>query len=102
MAFEDEFKKIGESVLLYEASGDLKTEEATKMALISPFINNVLGYNVFDPKEVVPETNADLSGKAGEKVDYSIVINEKPLILIEAKHIDNPLSKREVDLVLQL
>ena len=32
----------------------LATEEATKNALVMPFIN-ALGYNVFDPLEVVPE-----------------------------------------------
>ena len=43
--------------------GHLKTEEATKNALVMPFIN-ALGYNVFDPTEVVPET-ADVGIKRG-------------------------------------
>jgi len=46
------------------------TEEATKNALIMPFIN-ALGYNVFDPTEVVPEFTADVGTKKGEKVDYA-------------------------------
>ncbi len=37
----------------------LKTEEATKAALVMPFIN-ALGYNVFDPTEVIPEFIADV------------------------------------------
>ena len=45
----------------------IKTEEATKNAFIMPFIQ-ALGYNVFDPSEVVPEFTADMSApKKGEK-----------------------------------
>ena len=51
---------------------NVKTEEATKTALVMPFINHVLGYNVFDPAEVVPEFVADVGTKRGEKVDYAI------------------------------
>ncbi len=40
----------------------LKTEEATKNALVMTFIN-ALGYNVFDPMEVVPEFSADVGVK---------------------------------------
>ena len=36
----------------------LTNEEATKNALIMPVIN-ALGYNVFDPTEVLPEFTAD-------------------------------------------
>ena len=62
----------------------LQTEEATKNALIMPFIV-ALGYNVFDPMEVVPEFVADVGTKKGEKVDYVIMRDGKPIILIEAK-----------------
>ena len=44
----------------------IQTEEATKNALIMPFIS-ALGYNVFDPTEVTPELNADVGIKKGEK-----------------------------------
>ena len=54
-------------------------------ALIMPFIS-ALGYNVFDPTEVVPEFTADVGTKKGEKVDYVIMREGKPdPILIEAK-----------------
>lgn len=65
----------------------VQTEEATKNALILPFIN-ALGYNVFDLTEVVPEYNADasMSGlKKGEKVDYVIKRGDEVLMLIECK-----------------
>ena len=37
----------------------LKTEEATKNALVMPFIA-ALGYDVFNPAEVVPEFSAPI------------------------------------------
>ena len=69
-----------------ESDSHINTEEATKNALIMPFIN-ALGYNVFDPTEVVPEYIADLGVKKGEKVDYAIIIEGKPLILFECKRV---------------
>ena len=67
---------------------NLQTEEATKNALIMPFIN-ALGYDVFNPMEVVPEYIADVGIKKGEKVDYAILKENKPIILIECKKVDN-------------
>lgn len=60
------------------------TEEATKNALILPFIS-ALGYDVFDPTEVVPEFTADIGTKKGEKVDYAIMKNGNPIIFFECK-----------------
>lgn len=65
----------------------IETEEATKNAFIMPFISNVLGYDVFDPAEVVPEFTADVGLKKGEKVDYAIFHNGEVQILIECKPI---------------
>ena len=70
----------------------IKTEEATKNAFIMPFIQ-ALGYNVFDPTEVVPEYTADVGTKKGEKVDYAIMQNGNPIILIEAKSATSDLSE---------
>lgn len=61
------------------------TEEATKNAFIMPFIQ-ILGYDVFNPMEVVPEYVADIGTKRGEKVDYAILQNGEPIIIIECKH----------------
>jgi hypothetical protein len=60
----------------------LQTEEATKNALIMPFIQ-ALGYDVFNPAEVVPEFTADVGTKKGEKVDYAVMRGGKPIILFE-------------------
>jgi hypothetical protein len=61
------------------------TEEATKNAFVMPFISTILGYDVFDPLEVVPEFTADVGTKKGEKVDYAIVREGEVQILIECK-----------------
>lgn len=62
----------------------IQTEEATKNAMIMPFIQ-ALGYNVFDPLEVTPELVADVGTKKGEKVDYAILKDGKPIMLFECK-----------------
>jgi hypothetical protein len=69
----------------------ISTEEATKNAMIMPFIQ-ALGYNVFDPLEVTPELIADIGTKKGEKVDYAILLNGKPIILFECKKSGGDLS----------
>ena len=70
----------------------LKTEEATKNALIMPFIS-ALGYDVFDPTEVIPEFTADVGIKKGEKVDYAIKKDENVIILFECKWSGADLTK---------
>ncbi len=63
---------------------NLLTEEATKTSIILPFFQ-ILGYDVFNPCEFVPEYTADIGTKKGEKVDYAIISDSEPIILIEAK-----------------
>ncbi|GLT02734.1 restriction endonuclease or methylase [Sphingobium jiangsuense] len=62
----------------------LLTEEAAKTALVMPFIQ-MLGYDVFNPSEVIPEYCADVGTKKGEKVDYAICIDGQLSILVECK-----------------
>ncbi len=62
----------------------IQTEEATKNAMVMPLIQ-ILGYNVFDPLEVTPELIADVGTKKGEKVDYAILRDGKPIMLFECK-----------------
>lgn len=69
----------------------IHTEEATKNALIMPFIQ-ALGYNVFDPTEVVPEFICDVGVKKGEKIDYAIMRQAKPIILFESKTLGSSLK----------
>ncbi len=83
MDFKAEIKLFGDKV--EKLKNQIQTEEATKNAFIMPFIK-VLGYDVFDPFEVMPEFIADIGIKKGEKVDYAILKEGKPSILIECKH----------------
>lgn len=84
MDFKDLIRQLGERAI--KLKDQTQTEEATKMALIVPFIQ-VLGYDVFNPAEVVPEFDADIPGlKKGEKVDYAIFKDGLPRIFIECKH----------------
>ncbi len=69
----------------------LKTEEATKNALVMPLLS-ALGYDVFDPLVVIPEFTADVGTKKGEKVDYAIMRDGEVSILIECKKIDSVLD----------
>jgi hypothetical protein len=75
-----------------QQKANIATEEATKNAFIMPFIAHVLGYDVFNPDEVIPEFTADVGTKKGEKIDYAIVKNGEVQILIEAKAVGAPLT----------
>lgn len=86
----DALKNISETIP--KQMDVIETEEATKNALIMPFIQ-ALGYNIFDPTEVVPEFTADVGMKRGEKVDYAIKINDEPMILMECKPINRELDR---------
>lgn len=73
------------SVRIPEQKETVKTEEATKMFFVVPFFQ-ILGYNVFNPFEFIPEYTADIQLKNGDKVDYAIKLEDELVILIEAKH----------------
>ena len=60
MDFIDQVRSLASRVAL--AKDMLQTEEATKNAMVMPFIQ-LLGYNVFDPLEVTPELIADVGTK---------------------------------------
>src|SRR5262245_2387092 len=84
MDFIDEIRKLSLQIPKLKQQGLIRTEEGTKNALVMPFIN-ALGYNVFDPTEVTPELVADVGTKKGEKVDYAILRDGKPIMLFECK-----------------
>ena len=83
MELQDKLKAIATKITKLKAKID--TEESTKHAFVLPFIN-ALGYETFNPLEVVPEFTAYLGLKKGEKVDYAIFQNEIPIIIVECKH----------------
>ncbi|MBC8099249.1 MAG: type I restriction enzyme HsdR N-terminal domain-containing protein [Armatimonadetes bacterium] len=80
----DQMRALATTIPNLKAHNLLRTEEGTKNALVMPFIQ-ALGYNVFDPLEVTPELIADVGTKKGEKVDYAILRDKKPIILMECK-----------------
>lgn len=82
MDFADEL--IALSTRIARQKDHLKTEEATKTSFVLPFLS-ALGYNVFDPMEVTPELHADVGIKKGEKVDYAILKDGQPIMLLECK-----------------
>lgn len=82
MQFEAKIRALADKAKANSAL--LLTEEAAKTALVMPFLS-ALGYDVFDPREVVPEFVADVGVKKGEKVDYAIHHNGTLAILVECK-----------------
>lgn len=91
---EESLRSISERVKTHSSS--MATEEALKTAVVLPFLR-ALGYDVFDPDEVIPEFIADAVGKKGEKVDYAVKIGGEIRILIECKPISTVLDKRHLD-----
>lgn len=83
MDFKDQIKQISDRV--NKLKEQIQTEEATKNAFIMPFLQ-ALGYDVFNPTEVVPEFISDIGLKKGEKIDYAIFKDGAPTLLIECKH----------------
>lgn len=95
MTFEEQIKSFAERVRSIKAS--IATEEATKTSLVMPFFQ-ILGYDIFNPNEFIPEYVADVGIKKGEKVDYAILQNKKPVILIEAKSVNEALTNHDSQL----
>jgi len=90
MSFKDAVAGLADRLTKAKARPDL-AEEATKNAVILPFLGT-LGFDVFDPHEVMPEFTADVGLKKGEKVDYAIAIEGQILFIIEAKPLNCSLS----------
>ncbi|MDX6189540.1 type I restriction enzyme HsdR N-terminal domain-containing protein [Flavobacterium sp. Fl-318] len=82
MEINIQLKALADKIILLKDK--IETEESTKHAFVLPFIN-ILGYDTFNPTEVVPEFTADLGLKKGEKVDYAIFQDGAPILIIECK-----------------
>ena len=90
MSMDEKLRSLSDRIKNHSSS--MLTEEAVKTSIVLPFLN-ALGYDVFDPSEVIPEYTADAVGKKGEKVDYAIRIDGQTRILIECKPITTNLEK---------
>ena len=95
MEFKIAIKNLAEKI--EKIRDNVQTEEATKTSFILPMLN-ILGYDVFDPTVVVPEFTADIGRKKNEKVDYAIMREDKPLILIEVKPHNQKLDRHKTQL----
>lgn len=98
MDFKEQIKELGKRVV--ELKEHTLTEEATKNAFIMPFLQ-ILGFNVFNPMEVKPEFTADVGTKKGEKVDYAIFKDGRPILLVECKHWEQDLVRDNEDQLLR-
>lgn len=95
MDFKDSIQQLAERIAKQKDS--ITTEEATKNAFIMPLIA-ALGYDVFNPFEVVPELDCDLVKKKGEKIDYAIKRDDETILLIECKHCASNLNLHDTQL----
>ncbi len=95
MEFNEQIKQFSERVTMLKDT--ISTEEATKMSLVVPLFQ-ILGYDVFNPLEFCPEFTADVGIKKGEKVDYAILEEGKPSILVECKSCSEQLDKHSSQL----
>lgn len=96
MDFKDEIIQLSERIS--KLKENIETEEATKNAFVMPMLQ-ALGYDVFNPLEIMPEYTCDIGIKKGEKIDYAILKDGKPILLIEAKHWEQELNLHDNQLI---
>ena len=87
-------KEAAESIINRFETVSGRGEEATKQAMVLPMLS-ALGFDIWNPSEVCPEYEADVAIKKNgqkEKVDYAIVLGDKPRIFIEVKAAGEPLE----------
>jgi predicted type IV restriction endonuclease len=88
MSFKEDVADLAKRAISAQAVA--QTEEATKNAIVMPFLR-VLGFDVFDPTQVIPEFVADVGLKKGEKIDYAVKICDRIEYLVEAKSVSTSL-----------
>ena len=93
MSFAEEVEYLADKVI--EVCSHIQTEEGSKTALVLPLLG-LLGYDVFNPKQIMAELTADIGVKKGEKVDYAIMSTGKPKLIIECKQAGACLDKASV------
>ena len=93
MTFEDDIKDFTKTIPAKLEHID--SEETSKIALITPFLR-LMGYDTTNPAEVKAEYTADVGTKQGEKVDLAILEDDNPIIFIECKQVNNPLTSDHI------
>lgn len=92
MELLDEIQALGKRVREY--GPNIKSEEATKNTLIMPFIK-MLGYDPFNLNEVIPEFSASVGEYKDSRVDYAIMSEGKPIMIIECKAFGEELNSKK-------
>jgi len=99
MTFQDDLLRHAEQIK--QRIPHVHGEEATKQALVVPFLQ-VLGFDVYDPREVRPEYIADFAKKKSngqmEKIDYAILLGGEPVLFFECKAVDAHLDDHDTQL----
>lgn len=93
--FQESIKQL--AVRINDLKDHIPTEEATKTSFVLPFFQ-LMGYDIFNPHEFLPEFTADVGIKKGEKVDYAIMKDGNPVILIECKSCNTDLTPHDSQL----
>lgn len=89
MDFKDQIKALIENVEKRKLK--ILTEAQTKQSLVIPFLQ-CLGFDTEDPDDLTHEYTTDLGIKKGEKVDYAVLKDGVPIIIIECKHVSEKLD----------
>lgn len=82
MSLFDSLSRIAEQI--QQQRQLMRNEEATLQVSIRPFIE-ALGYSTRNLAEVAPQYTADPRPSGTDRVDYAILRESKPVILVEAK-----------------
>jgi len=93
MDFTEELRLFSNRIM--QIKDKIQTEEAVKTSIILPFFH-LLGYDIFNPEEFIPEYTTDVGIKKGEKIDYVIMNDLSPVLLIEVKNCPDKNLKRHV------
>ena len=89
MDLKDNIEELSKKIEKYKDR--VANEEMTKTAFVLPFFD-MLGYDTRNPFEFHAEFTADIADAKGEKVDYAILIDDIPRILVECKDCSNTLE----------
>lgn len=99
MEFKETIQLLSNRII--ELKDNVITKEGTKNAFVLPLIQS-LGYNIFNPLEVIPDYSSDptiATDEKKEKIEYAIVKEKKPIILIKCEHWENDLQAKGDTLV---
>ncbi len=90
MCFTDQLQALAKFV--EQQAVGITTKEATGKTLVLPFVQT-LGYDIYDQAEVCPKFTAKGGSERNGEVDYAILIDAAPVILLTCRSCDHDLNK---------